>query len=78
MEEEPKLVAEWHGYEFPLSQMIEINKVATVLSDHFAIPCDLCSKYFNKDGSCPHQIEKCNGFDHWNMLIERIGNSEED
>lgn len=52
------------------------SKVTGVLSDYFLIPCNLCNKYFNKDGSCPKEIEKCNGKKHWELLIERISKDE--
>lgn len=47
-----------------------------VFGEHFQIPCDLCNKYFEKDGSCPKEIELCNGGEHWRLLIERILKNE--
>ena len=53
------------------------SKTAEVLSEHFVIPCDLCNKYFRKDGSCPTEVEKCNSMEHWNMLLERIAHEKQ-
>lgn len=54
-----------------------IRQIATEFSEHFCIPCDLCNKYFDHEGSCPHEIVKCNGVFHWSMLMERIMENEE-
>lgn len=50
----------------------EKNRLADELSEYFIIPCDLCNKYFQKDGSCPEEIEKCSNERHWGILLERI------
>ena len=56
----------------------KINPLAYELSEHFNIPCDMCNKFFCKDGSCPTEVEKCNSISHWDMLLERILNREKD
>ena len=53
------------------------SSVGDTLSNYFCIPCNLCNKYFEKDGSCPREVEQCNSKEHWEMLLERI-NREED
>lgn len=52
------------------------EKLAEELSEYFGIPCNLCNKYFEKDGSCPRDIDWCNSKEHWELLIERIKNDE--
>ena len=52
------------------------DKLAMVLSEHFGITCDLCQSYFKTD-SCPSQINRCNGVNHWKLLIERIKNEKD-
>ena len=59
-------------------QVNPFEKVAIALEEHFFIPCDLCNKYFCKNGNCPEEVEKCNSVEHWKMLLERIDNVEED
>lgn len=53
-----------------------INKLANYLSEHFGIPCDFCQSCFG-NGDCPSEITKCNGFEHWKLLLERIIKDEE-
>lgn len=50
--------------------------VSSELSEYFCIPCNLCNKYFNKDGSCPSEIDICNSESHWALLLERIANEK--
>ena len=59
-------------------QSKKTNILHYVLSEHFNIPCDLCNEYFEKDGSCPKEIEQCNNEEHWRLLIERIKKNEKD
>ena len=60
------------------SEEIRNNKNITsiltdVLSEHFSIPCDLCHKYIEHgDGGCPECVEKCNGKEHWKILLNKI------
>ena len=57
----------------------EIDKLAEVFNEHFAIPCDMCQKYFNmKNNSCPPEVVPCNVANHWKLLSERIMEHEED
>lgn len=54
------------------------SKLNREMSDYFCIPCNLCNKYFNKDGSCPAEIDSCNSIKHWDLLMERIKRHEKD
>lgn len=55
-----------------------LETISNELCEYFFIPCDLCHKYFNKEGACPECVEKCNGEHHWKLLLERICSNEED
>lgn len=55
-----------------------LDKISGELSEHFGIPCDLCNKYFCKDGTCPSEVTQCGDSEHWKMLLERICDNEKD
>lgn len=56
---------------------MNVDKIVNELSEYFCIPCNLCNKYFEKDGSCPSEIDKCNSEAHWSLLLERIEHEED-
>lgn len=62
----------------PKIETSSIGKLAVEFQEYFCIPCDLCKKYFKtKHDGCDSKIDKCNGIQHWRMLLERICENEE-
>ena len=63
-------------YTNVIHAMKTFELIPSILNEHFCITCSICNKYFEKDGSCPNEIETCNSKKHWKLLLERIGNEE--
>ena len=70
---EPEPVA-WMPLPKPYNS--EISGIADELKEYFMIPCDLCHKHLpHGENGCP-DITKCNGYEHWKMLLEVITNGK--